>query len=187
MGGAYADWESASGSRRLVRARRERVAGDRTDHDGERSRDRQGQHGRRRPRRDCRTHQRSRGARSRCPRVTNATGDYVFPNVTPDTYTVEVTMDRFKTCAPDRRLVSGGDRVAVGALAIEVGGASETVNVTAEAPLIQAPSGERRSRHDRRRSRTCRSPAATSPASRSSRPASPARRRGSAAAARTTS
>ena len=31
------------------------------------------------------------------PAVTNDTGDYVFPNVTPDTYTVEVTMQGFKT------------------------------------------------------------------------------------------
>ena len=33
--------------------------------------------------------------------------------------------------------------MAVGGLVIEVGGASETVDVTAEAPLIQASSGER--------------------------------------------
>ena len=31
------------------------------------------------------------------PAVTNAEGDYVFPNVTADTYTVEVTMEGFKT------------------------------------------------------------------------------------------
>ena len=38
----------------------------------------------------------ARGTKS-APAVTNATGDYVFPNVTADTYTVEVTMDGFKT------------------------------------------------------------------------------------------
>ena len=38
----------------------------------------------------------SRGTKS-APAVTNATGDFVFPNVTPDTYTVEVTMDGFRT------------------------------------------------------------------------------------------
>ena len=34
--------------------------------------------------------------------------------------------------------VSPGDRVAVGTLTIEVGGATETVDVKGEAPLIQA-------------------------------------------------
>src|ERR1700682_4720770 len=29
--------------------------------------------------------------------LTNDSGDYVFPNVTPDTYTVEVTAPAFKT------------------------------------------------------------------------------------------
>ena len=121
--------------------------------------------------------------------VTNETGDYVFPNVTPDTYTVEVTMPGFKTLQRTGVAVSGGDRVAVGALALEVGGATETVNVTAEAPLIQA--AERRAlvhRHHSTRSRTCRSsePQLRQPhrahAGRQSAP-----RPGSAAAARTTS
>ena len=39
--------------------------------------------------------------------------------------------------------VSGGDRVALGNQTIEVGGAAETVNVTAEAALVQSQSGER--------------------------------------------
>ena len=34
----------------------------------------------------------TKGTRS-APVVTNEAGDYVLPNVTPDTYTVEVTMD----------------------------------------------------------------------------------------------
>ena len=39
--------------------------------------------------------------------------------------------------------VSGGDRVAIPPLTIEVGGAAETVNVAAEAALVQSQSGER--------------------------------------------
>jgi len=77
------------------------------------------------------------------PVVTNETGDYTFPNVTPDTYTVEVTMEGFKTLRRKGVQVSGGDRVAVGTQVIEVGGAAETVNVTAEAALVQSQSGER--------------------------------------------
>ena len=84
----------------------------------------------------------SRGTKS-VPVVTSGTGDYVFPNITPDTYTVEVTMDGFRTVKRPGLKVSGGDRVTVPALTLEPGGAAETVNVTSEAPLIQASSGER--------------------------------------------
>ena len=84
----------------------------------------------------------SRGTKS-VPAVTNETGDYVLPNITPDTYTIEISMPGFKTLKRTGVSVSGGDRVAVGSLVIEVGGATETVDVTAEAPLIQASSGER--------------------------------------------
>ena len=84
----------------------------------------------------------TKGTRSN-PVVTNETGDYVFPNVTQDTYTVEVTMQGFKTLTRPNVKVSGGDRVAVPALTIEVGGAEETITVAAESPIIQAQSGER--------------------------------------------
>ena len=84
----------------------------------------------------------ARGTRS-APAITNATGDFVFPNVTADTYTVEVTMPSFKTLKRTGVAVSAGSRVAAGTLTIDVGGATETVEVKAEAPVIQAPSGER--------------------------------------------
>ena len=38
----------------------------------------------------------TRGTKS-APAVTNEVGNYVFPNVTPDTYTVEVSLQAFKT------------------------------------------------------------------------------------------
>ena len=83
----------------------------------------------------------TRGTKS-APAVTNETGDYVLPNVTPDTYTVEVTMEGFKTLKrPASR--SAPATACRRPLTLEVGGATETVKVTAEAPLIQAPSGER--------------------------------------------
>ena len=68
---------------------------------------------------------------------------YVFPNVTPDIYTVEVTMDASRPFARTDIRVSGGDRVGVPAMTLEVGGTTETVNVTAEALLVQSQSGER--------------------------------------------
>ena len=61
----------------------------------------------------------ARGTRS-APAVTSGTGDFVIPNVTPDTYTVEVTMDGFKNMKRSGVTVFGGDRVAVPALTLEV-------------------------------------------------------------------
>ncbi|HET7217474.1 MAG TPA: carboxypeptidase-like regulatory domain-containing protein, partial [Vicinamibacterales bacterium] len=84
----------------------------------------------------------ARGTKS-VPAISNATGDYVFPNIQAGTYTVEITMDGFRTVRRTGIQVSGGDRVTVPSLTLEPGGAAETVNVTSEAPLIQASSGER--------------------------------------------
>jgi hypothetical protein len=77
------------------------------------------------------------------PAITGNSGDFVFPNVSADTYAVEVTMDGFRTTRRGNVAVSGGDRVGVGDLTLSVGGASETVTVTGDAPLIQSQSGER--------------------------------------------
>ena len=57
------------------------------------------------------------------PVVSNETGDFVVPNATADTYTVEVSMASFKTLLRKGVQVSGGDRVALGTLVLEVGGA----------------------------------------------------------------
>ncbi|MFO7302578.1 MAG: carboxypeptidase-like regulatory domain-containing protein [Acidobacteriota bacterium] len=84
----------------------------------------------------------ARGTTS-APVYTGGDGSYTFANVAPDTYTVEVTMPGFRTLRRTGIAVSGGDRVVVPQLVIEPGGAEETINVTAEAPLIQAQSGER--------------------------------------------
>jgi outer membrane receptor protein involved in Fe transport len=84
----------------------------------------------------------ARGTKS-APAVTNEAGSYTFPNITGATYTVEVTMSGFKTAQSKGIPVSGGDRVSVPAITLEVGGATEAVTVMAESPLIQAQSGER--------------------------------------------
>ena len=36
------------------------------------------------------------------PVTTNATGDFVFPNITADTYTIQVEMPSFRTLQADR-------------------------------------------------------------------------------------
>src|SRR5689334_13563362 len=75
--------------------------------------------------------------------VTNQTGDFTFPNVPGDTYTVKVTMSGFKTVERDNVRVSPGDRVVVGTITLDLGGLNEVVTVSDEAPLLQAQSGER--------------------------------------------
>ena len=84
----------------------------------------------------------TRGTKT-APVSTNQTGDYVFPNVAADTYSIEVTLSGFKTTRRTGVVVSGADRVGVPPLTLEVGGTVETVTVSAEAALIQTQSGER--------------------------------------------
>ncbi|HWB17870.1 MAG TPA: carboxypeptidase-like regulatory domain-containing protein [Vicinamibacterales bacterium] len=75
--------------------------------------------------------------------VTNETGDFVVPNTPADTYTIEVVMSGFKTLNRSGITVNAGSRTSVGRLTLDVGGVQEVVDVTGEAPLIQATSGER--------------------------------------------
>ncbi|MEO8481505.1 MAG: carboxypeptidase-like regulatory domain-containing protein [Acidobacteriota bacterium] len=75
--------------------------------------------------------------------VTNQAGDFTFPNVPGDTYTVKVTMSGFKTVERANVGVSPGDRVVVGTITVDIGGLNEVVTVSDEAPLLQAQSGER--------------------------------------------
>ena len=77
------------------------------------------------------------------PAVTNETGDFVIPNITADTYSIEVAMSGFKTLKRPGIVVGAATRVAVGILTIEVGGMAETVEVKGESPVIQSQSGER--------------------------------------------
>src|SRR5262252_78841 len=81
----------------------------------------------------------TRGTRS-APAITNEAGDYVFPNVTPDSYTVEVTLEGFKMVRRGGIAVSGADRVGVQQITIEPGAIAETVTVVGESPLVQTQS-----------------------------------------------
>jgi hypothetical protein len=77
------------------------------------------------------------------PVITNSSGDFVFPNVVADTYTVQVEMESFRTLRRAGIEVNPGSRVVLGTLTIEVGGNSEVITVTAEASLVQTQTGER--------------------------------------------
>ncbi|HWB17621.1 MAG TPA: carboxypeptidase-like regulatory domain-containing protein [Vicinamibacterales bacterium] len=76
---------------------------------------------------------------------TNLNGDFQFPNVAADTYTIKVTMSGFNALERPNVAVSPGDRVTVGTLTIQIGTMTDTVTVSGEAPVIQAASGERSS------------------------------------------
>lgn len=84
----------------------------------------------------------SRGTVSN-PVITNATGDFVFPNITADKYTVTVEMPSFRTLKRTGVEVNPGSRITLGTLTIEVGGLTDVTTVTSEAPLVQAATGER--------------------------------------------
>jgi hypothetical protein len=86
----------------------------------------------------------TKGTRT-APAITNASGDFVIPNVAGDTYSVQVEMPSFSTLRRPGLLVTAGSQVAVGTLTLQVGGMSEVVTVTSEAPLLQTASGERSS------------------------------------------
>src|SRR6187402_1201667 len=71
------------------------------------------------------------------PSFSNATGDFVFVNVPPDTYSIQISMQGFKTMKRSGISLSAGDRVGIGILTIDVGGLTESVTVQAESPLVQ--------------------------------------------------
>jgi len=77
------------------------------------------------------------------PTVTNESGDFVVPNVTADTYTVEVSLEGFRTVRRTGVAVSGGDRVGLGTFSLDPGALAENVLVVGESPLVQTQSGER--------------------------------------------
>lgn len=74
---------------------------------------------------------------------TNGNGDYVIADVKADTYSVEVTSPAFRTAIVKGILVTGGDRVGVLPITLQVGGTADTIVVTAEQALLQTQSGER--------------------------------------------
>ncbi len=71
--------------------------------------------------------------------VSNDTGNYTRPSLTPGTYTVSASAAGFQKTQQGNVIVNPGEPIAVN-LALRVGNASETVEVTASAPLLQTES-----------------------------------------------
>src|SRR5918911_3370036 len=53
--------------------------------------------------------------------VTDSGGRFVFPIVRPDTYTLQVSLQGFKTLERTNLVVNANDKLSTGALSLEVG------------------------------------------------------------------
>ena len=70
-------------------------------------------------------------------------GRFVFAIVRPDSYTLRVTMQGFKTLERTNVVVSANDKLSAGTLALDVGGMEESVSVSSRVSELQVESGER--------------------------------------------
>jgi hypothetical protein len=75
--------------------------------------------------------------------TTDDGGRFVFPIVRPDTYTLRVTLQGFKTLERTNLVVNANDKATTGALTLDVGALSEEVSVTGRVTELQSASGER--------------------------------------------
>ena len=73
--------------------------------------------------------------------VTDETGSYTAPFLSPGTYTVEVSIPGFKKWIRDGVVLQVNQRARVD-VTLEVGGIEETTSVMAEAPLLRTDSSE---------------------------------------------
>ena len=62
--------------------------------------------------------------------VTDDGGRFVFPIVRPDTYSLQATLQGFKTLERTNVVVNANDKLAVGMLTLEVGNMTEEVSVS---------------------------------------------------------
>ncbi len=75
--------------------------------------------------------------------TTDSEGRFVFPTVPPGTYTMTIEATGFKKLERTGLLLVANDKLTLGDITLDVGTASETVTVTAEATQVQAESAER--------------------------------------------
>ena len=73
--------------------------------------------------------------------VTDETGSYTAPFLTPGTYAVEVNVDGFKKWIREGVVLQVNQRARVD-VTLEIGGVEETTTVVAEAPLLRTDSSE---------------------------------------------
>ena len=75
--------------------------------------------------------------------VTGSDGAFVFPDLLAGTFDLTVTMQGFKSYEQKGIVLGATDRVALRAIALDVGGVTETISVQAEAVQVQTTNGAR--------------------------------------------
>jgi Carboxypeptidase regulatory-like domain/TonB dependent receptor/TonB-dependent Receptor Plug Domain len=75
--------------------------------------------------------------------TTDEGGRFVFAIVRPDTYSLQVTLQGFKTLERTNLVVNANDRLSTGTLTLEVGQMTEEVSVSSRVTEVQSTSGER--------------------------------------------
>ncbi|MFN0084436.1 MAG: carboxypeptidase regulatory-like domain-containing protein [Blastocatellia bacterium] len=75
--------------------------------------------------------------------TTDNEGRFVFPTLRPGTYTLRVEAAGFKKLERTGIVLVANDKLTLGDIVVQVGAASETITVTAEATQVQAESAER--------------------------------------------
>jgi hypothetical protein len=75
--------------------------------------------------------------------TTTATGDFVFTDVQPGPYTIQIKMQGFKQFDKTNVELTPNDRLAIGDLKLQIGSVTESVIVSAEGAQVQTASAER--------------------------------------------
>ena len=83
------------------------------------------------------------GTNQRRETVTGPEGTFLFPDLLAGTYDIAVKMDGFKPYEQKGVELSATERVALRAIALQVGALNEQVTVKAEASLVQTTNGAR--------------------------------------------
>ena len=73
---------------------------------------------------------------------TNNLGEFVFPAVTPGTYTLKVEKPSFRPSERRGLALSSSQTLAAGAIVLSVGGVAESVTVTSQSAAVQTASSE---------------------------------------------
>src|SRR5262245_54940208 len=75
--------------------------------------------------------------------ATDGEGRFFFAIVRPDTYSLQASLQGFKTVERTKVVVNANDRLAVATMVLEVGAVTEQISVTARVTELQTNSGER--------------------------------------------
>jgi hypothetical protein len=75
--------------------------------------------------------------------ITDPLGNFLFPYVRPDTYTLRITLDGFQSKEQKGLVVNANDRLMAGNFILPLGRVAETVTVVGRSSDIQVKSGER--------------------------------------------